>query len=71
MLKVIKKYRKFITFLMIGLVYTLAYPATAHAMHIYGRDASATLVYFLVCGITSILHLRSLSNVQDCKFWCS
>ena len=34
MLKVIKKYRKFITFLMIGLVYTLAYPATAHAMHI-------------------------------------
>lgn len=34
MLKVISKYRKFITFLMIGLVYTLAYPATVHAMHI-------------------------------------
>lgn len=62
MLKVIKKYRKFITFLMIGLVYTLAYPATAHAMY-YGRNASATLVYFLVCSVTSVLHLWPLSNV--------
>ena len=30
----LKKYRKFMLFLAIGFIYTLAYPMTAHAMHI-------------------------------------
>lgn len=33
-MELVKKYRKFLMFLSLGFAYTLAYPATAHAMHI-------------------------------------